>query len=469
MTDDSEIFPHDIEVEQAILGAILIDNGALASLSGLAPGHFYEPLHQGLFDWIQTLVASGKAADAASLRAYTDGCAPVTDDLTATQYLGRLAVRAPRNPPLKSLAERLIDLAKRRALAGLIMDIRQDIACGVDTAEILTKSEATICQVSESGGMRETLVTMKSAVDIAIESMADAYANPEQLRGVRTGLVDLDAKLGGLMNSDLIVLAGRPSMGKTALAGTICMAAAKQFMAEQSDRPRRVAFYSLEMKADQIAGRLIADRAEVSSEKLRRGMVTQYEIDKAITAAREIDGMPIIFDQMGGASMAHVAMRSRRLHMRQPLGLIIVDYLQLMQASKTHGNRVGEITEITTGLKALAKELDVPVLALSQLSRQVEQRQDKRPQLSDLRESGSIEQDSDVVMFVYRDDYYLSREQPSDEDEVKFAEWQQKMRRASGRAEIILAKQRHGSTGIVTCSFQSHLTRFADLETRHAA
>jgi len=469
VADDSDLFQHDIEVEQAILGAILIDNGALASLSGVMAGHFYEPLHQGLYEAMINAVASGRQADAASLRAYTDACAPVADDLTATQYLGRLAFRAPRNPPLKSLAERLIDLAKRRALAGLVMDIREDIASGVDTAEILTKSESTICQVAESGGMRETLVPMRSAVALAIESMADAYANPDELRGVRTGLVDLDAKLSGLMNSDLIVLAGRPSIGKTALAGTMCLAAAQQFAAESRERPRRVAFFSLEMKADQIAGRFIAERAEVSGEKLRRGTVSEQEIERAITAARQIETLPIEFDQMGGASLAHVAMRARRMHLRQPLGLIIIDYLQLMQATGRHQSRVGEITEITNGLKALAKELDVPVLALSQLSRAVEQRQDKRPQLSDLRESGAIEQDADVVMFVYRDDYYLSRAQPSEDDIEAYEDWQQKKRRAEGKAEIIVAKNRQGSTGIVTCAFHGELTRFSNLESRHAA
>lgn len=469
MSDDADLFPHDIEIEQAVLGAILIDNGALASLAGLAPAHFYEPLHQGLFEAMQQAVASGRAADAASLRAFTDACQPVSDDLTATQYLGRLAVRAPRHPPLKSFAERLIDLAKRRALSGLVMDIREDIARGVDTAEILTRSEQAIMQVSESGGLRETLVPMKSAVSIAIQDMADAYANPGELRGVRTGLIDLDAKLAGLMNSDLIVLAGRPSIGKTALAGTMCMAAARQFALEADSRPRRVAFFSLEMKADQIAGRFIAERAEISGEKLRRGTVNQEEIERAITAAREIEALPIEFDQLGGASLAHVATRARRMHMRQPLGLVIIDYLQLMQASKQHGSRVGEITEITNGLKALAKELDVPVLALSQLSRKVEERSDKRPQLSDLRDSGAIEQDADVVMFVYRDEYYLSREAPSEDDPVKYSEWLQKKRRAEGKAEIIVAKNRQGSTGIVTCAFHGELTRFSNLERIHAA
>jgi replicative DNA helicase len=290
------------------------------------------------------------------------------------------------------------------------------------------------------------------------------------LSGLGTGLVDLDSKLGGLQSSDLIILAGRPSMGKTALATNIAYNIAKTYRAEQQpDGTTKavdgaiVGFFSLEMSAEQLATRILSEQAEISSEKIRRGMIDENEFRKLVEVSREMSQIPLYIDQTGGISIAQLASRARKLKRQKGLDLLVIDYLQLLTGSKrTNDGRVQEVSEITTGLKALAKELAVPVIALSQLSRQVEQREDKRPQLSDLRESGSIEQDADVVMFVYREEYYLERLKPR-EGTSEFMEWQQKYAEAAGKAEVIIGKQRHGPVGTVPLSFESQFTRFDNL------
>ena len=309
-----------------------------------------------------------------------------------------------------------------------------------------------------------------SALTTAIEMAGAAYQRAGHLSGLSTGLTDLDNKLGGLQSSDLIILAGRPSMGKTALATNIAYNIAKSYRAEQQpDGTMKAAdggivgFFSLEMSAEQLATRILSEQAEIGSEKIRRGMINEDEFRKLVEVSRVMSESPLYIDQTGGISIAQLAARARKLKRQKGLGVLIVDYLQLLTgSSRRESNRVQEITEITTGLKALAKELAVPIIALSQLSRQVEQREDKRPQLSDLRESGSIEQDADVVMFVYREEYYVERLKPS-EGTAEFSEWQQKMMSVSGKAEVIIGKQRHGPVGTVELSFESHLTRFSNL------
>jgi replicative DNA helicase len=310
-----------------------------------------------------------------------------------------------------------------------------------------------------------------TALTHAIEMANSAYERDGHLSGISTGLTDLDSKLGGLQSSDLIILAGRPSMGKTALVTNIAYNVAKAYRAEIQPNGEektidgaKVGFFSLEMSAEQLATRILSEQAEIASEKIRRGMITQEEFNKLVVVSQEMSRAPLFIDQTGGITVAQLAARARKLKRQHGLGLLIIDYLQLLAGSSksSSANRVQEITEITTGLKALAKELQVPIIALSQLSRAVEQREDKRPQLSDLRESGSIEQDADVVMFVFREEYYVERLKPNESD-PKFQEWQQKMMQVSGKAEVIIGKQRHGPVGTVPLSFESQFTRFGNL------
>jgi replicative DNA helicase len=334
----------------------------------------------------------------------------------------------------------------------------------------IQEAESRLYELAETGKYGQGFVTFQNALTAAIDMASAAYERDGQLSGVSTGLIDLDSRMGGLQRSDLIVLAGRPSMGKTALATNIAYNVAKMYRTErQADGTEKtvnggkVGFFSLEMAAEQLATRILAEQAEISSSKIRRGMITEDEFRRLVTASQEMSQVPLFIDQTGGISIAQLCARARKLKRQHGLDLLVVDYLQLLSGSKRTGEgRVQEITEITTGLKALAKELEVPIIALSQLSRQVEQREDKRPQLSDLRESGSIEQDADVVMFVYREEYYVERTKPS-EGTPEFAEWQVKMESVMGRAEVVIGKQRHGPVGTVGLSFESEFTRFGNL------
>jgi replicative DNA helicase len=334
----------------------------------------------------------------------------------------------------------------------------------------IEEAEGRLYSLAEQRKYGSGFLGFGDALTTAIEMAAAAYERDGHLSGLSTGLTDLDSKMGGLQSSDLIILAGRPSMGKTALATNLAYNVAKAYKAEQqSDGSLKtidggiVGFFSLEMSAEQLATRILSEQSEIGSEKIRRGMITEPEFRKLVEVSQEMSRIPLYIDQTGGISIAQLAARARKLKRQKGLGLLIVDYLQLLSgSSKRSDNRVQEITEITTGLKALAKELAVPIIALSQLSRQVEQREDKRPQLSDLRESGSIEQDADVVMFVFREEYYVERTKPS-EGTPEFSEWMTKMQSVSGKAEVIIGKQRHGPVGTVELAFESHLTRFGNL------
>jgi replicative DNA helicase len=455
--DDSLPFrqaPHNLEAEQALLGAIFVNNETMDRVSGfLDPHHFYDPLHQQIYETAAKLIHAGKQATPITLRTFFETAEPISPTLTVPQYLGTLAGKATTIINAEDYGRTVYDLATRRALIIIGEDLvnnAYDSPVDLTPRTQIEDAETRLYDLAEQRKYGSGFLGFGTALS--------------------TGLTDLDNKLGGLQSSDLIILAGRPSMGKTALATNIAYNIAKSYRAEQQpDGTMKpvdgaiVGFFSLEMSAEQLATRILSEQAEIGSEKIRRGMINEDEFRKLVEVSRVMSESPLYIDQTGGISIAQLAARARKLKRQKGLGVLIVDYLQLLTgSSRRESNRVQEITEITTGLKALAKELAVPIIALSQLSRQVEQREDKRPQLSDLRESGSIEQDADVVMFVYREEYYVERLKPS-EGTAEFSEWQQKMMAVSGKAEVIIGKQRHGPVGTVELSFESHLTRFGNL------
>jgi replicative DNA helicase len=466
--------PHNLEAEQALLGAILVNNEAMDRVSAfLEPQHFYDPLHQQIYETAAKLIHVGKQATPITLRTFFESAEPISPTLTVPQYLGTLAANATTIINAEDYGRTVYDLATRRAL----IIIGEDMVNGAYDSPVdfppqsqIEEAEGRLYDLAEQRKYGQGFLGFGTALTNAVDMANAAYKRAGHLSGLSTGLVDLDSKLGGLQPSDLIILAGRPSMGKTALATNIAYNIAKSYRSEmEPDGTRKTAdggivgFFSLEMSAEQLATRILAEQTEIGSEKIRRGMINEDEFRKLVEVSREMSEMPLYIDQTGGISIAQLASRARKLKRQKGLDLLVVDYLQLLTGSKrTSEGRVQEVSEITTGLKALAKELNVPIVALSQLSRQVEQRDDKRPQLSDLRESGSIEQDADVVMFVFREEYYVERLKPS-EGTSEFLEWQQKMMSVSGRAEVIIGKQRHGPVGSVPLAFESQFTRFSNL------
>ena len=465
--------PHNIEAEQALLGAILVNNDAADRVSGfLEPRHFFDPLHGRIFESASKLIAAGKRATPITLKTFFEHEEPI-GELTVPQYLGRLAANATTVINAEDYGRTVYDLSVRRSLIIIGEDmVNQAFDSPIDAAPEaqIEEAEQQLYELAETGKYGSGFEPFSSALTEAIDMAANAYKRDGGLSGTATGFRDLDQKMGGLQRSDLIIIAGRPSMGKTALATNLAYHVAAAYKSEtRPDGAEKVTdgavvgFFSLEMSAEQLATRIISEQASIPSELIRRGKIGTDEFDRLVDASQNLQMLPLFIDQTGGISVAQLAARARRLKRQKGLGLIIVDYLQLLTGSSRRASegRVQEVTEITTGLKALAKELNVPVIALSQLSRQVENRDDKRPQLSDLRESGSIEQDADVVMFVYREEYYVERRQPR-EGTAEHLEWQDEMARVMGLAEIVIGKQRHGPTGTVKLQFQSEFTRFAD-------
>ena len=466
--------PHNLEAEQALLGAILVNNEALDRVSGfLSPDHFFDPLHAQIYETLETLIHAGKTATPITVKTFFENVEPIDTNTTVPQYLGRLAANATTIINAAEYGRTIYDLATRRALIIIgedMVNMAYDSAVNHAPRTQIEEAEGRLYSLAEQNKYGKGFETFKQALTMAIEMANSAFQRSGHLSGASTGLVDLDNKLGGLQRSDLIIIAGRPAMGKTALATNIAYNIAKTYRSErQSDGTIQtvdggiVGFFSLEMSSEQLATRILSEQAEISSEKIRRGMIDENEFHKLSAAAAEMSRIPLFIDQTGGITIAQLSARARKLKRQYGLDLLVVDYLQLLTGSKARSdNRVQEITEITTGLKALAKELAVPIIALSQLSRQVETREDKRPQLSDLRESGSIEQDADVVMFVFREEYYVERTKPV-EGTPEFADWMAKMSQASGKAEVIIGKQRHGPVGTVELSFEGQFTRFSNL------
>ncbi|GAD58433.1 replicative DNA helicase [Brevundimonas sp. BAL450] len=464
--------PHNLEAEQALLGSLMFDNAVFERLSDRLRGsHFYEPFHQRLFDAIEDHVRQGMLAEPTILmeRFKTD---PAFQEFGGLRYLADLVDRAPPGANAPDYARLVYDLALRRDLIRIGGDIIKE-APDPETAalEQIEQAEQSLYNLAETGQPSSGFVSFGHALAGAVEMASEAYQRDGKLAGLATYLDDLDQKLGGLHPSDLLILAGRPSMGKTALATNIAFNVARNYRWEPTPEGRKtveggvVAFYSLEMSAEQLAMRILADASGVSSDRLRKGEIDASDFGRIRDAAAEIGEAPLYIDATGGLSLSKLAARARRLkRMEHGLDLIVVDYLQLITVGEGNGqkNRVQEVSEITGGLKALAKELSVPILALSQLSRQVESREDKRPQLSDLRESGSIEQDADAVMFVYRESYYLGRTEPREGTE-EHLKWQEDMDRLRHQAEVVIGKQRHGPIGIVKLSFDEDTTRFGNL------
>jgi replicative DNA helicase len=466
--------PNNIEAEQALLGAILVNNDAYYRVSDfLKPSHFYEPLHRKIYEVAGELIRMGKMANPVTIKTFLPADGKV-GDMTVAHYLARIAAEAVTVINAADYGRAIYDLATRRALITVgedMVNIAYDAPVDMAPSAQIEDAERRLFELAETGRYDGGFESFGDAVRTAIDMAAAAYQRDGHLSGVATGLRDLDARMGGLQPSDLIIIAGRPGMGKTSLATNIAFNIAEAYVpAQQADGSFKAAnggvigFFSLEMSGEQLATRIISEQAEVPSSKIRRGDLTEADFEKLVACTQTLQKIPLYIDQTGGIAIAQLAARARRLKRQRGLDVIVIDYIQLMQGSsaKSSQNRVQEITEITTGLKALAKELSVPIIALSQLSRQVESRDDKRPQLSDLRESGSIEQDADVVMFVYREEYYLKNKEPK-AGTIEYTQWENDMNEARGKAEVIIAKQRHGPTGTVSLAFHGEFTRFSDL------
>lgn len=464
--------PSNIDAEQALLGAILVNNDAYYRVSDfLEAGHFFEDLHRRVYEVATSLIKAGKVATPITMKTFLGD--QDLGGVTVSQYLARLAAEATTVINAEDYGRTVYDLAIRRNLIGIgedLVNVAYDAPVETSPRDQIEEAERRLYELAETGRYDGGFQRFSDALTHAIDMAAAAYKREGKLSGISTGLVDMDRTLGGLQASDLVILAGRPAMGKTSLVTNIAFNIAKVYEGErQPDGTMKtinggiVGFFSLEMSAEQLATRIIAEQSGVPSYKIRRGDMREDDFYKITEAAREMQSIPFYIDQTGGISIAQLAARARRLKRQRGLDVLIVDYLQLLSGSAKKGeNRVQELTEITTGLKALAKELSVPVIALSQLSRQVESRDDKRPQLSDLRESGSIEQDADVVMFVFREEYYLKNKEPKPGTEEYF-KWQAEMDQVHGKAEVIIGKQRHGPTGTIQLAFQADITRFTNL------
>ena len=472
-SEEGTALPQNIEAEQQLLGAILTNNDVYDRIASIVtPDHFYDPVHARIFEVAAARIQKNALASPVTLKAFLEED-PGLAELGGPAYLVRLAGAAISAFAARDYAQMIYDLAIRRELMALGQEIseragRVDVES--DPKDQIVEAEQKLYKLGEEGKSESGFQSFLKAVTDAVNVANAAYQRDGGLAGVSTGLIDLDKKLGGLHRSDLLILAGRPSMGKTSLATNIAFNIAKAYRrgkltdgSEGAIDGGVVGFFSLEMSAEQLAARILSEASEVPSEQIRRGEMTETEFRRFVEAGRTLEACPLYIDDTPALPISQLAARARRLKRTHGLDALIVDYLQLVRPATAKDSRVNEVSEITQGLKAIAKELDIPVVALSQLSRQVESREDKRPQLSDLRESGSIEQDADVVMFVFREEYYAEREKPSEDKLDAMAEWQERMDRLHGKAEVIIGKQRHGPIGSVELSFEGQFTRFGNL------
>lgn len=485
ITEQTETYraaPQNVDAEQALLGAILVNNEAFYRVSDfLQPDHFFEPVHRRVYQVAGELIRANKVASPVTIKTFLPADMAI-GDINLSQYVARLAAEATTILNAEDYGRSIYDLAIRRALIGVgeeLVNVAYDAPVDKPPRDQIEDAERRLYELAEHGNYDSGFHAFETALLTAIDMASAAYQRDGHLSGLATGLDDLDRLMGGLQPSDVIILAGRPGMGKTSLATNIAFNIAQAYEGEvQADGSMKaknggvVGFYSLEMSSEQLATRIISEQTEISSSKIRRGEISEADFEKLVGCSQMMQKIPLYIDQTGGISIAQLSARARRLKRQRGLDVLVIDYIQLMTGSgKSSDNRVQEITQITTGLKALGKELNVPIIALSQLSRQVENREDKRPQLSDLRESGSIEQDADVVLFVYREEYYTKNSEPRrSQDEVvadiktpEYLAWEEKMMKVKGTADVIIAKQRHGPTGTVQLGFQAEFTRFADL------
>ncbi len=463
LKDNFKELPNNIEAEQAVIGSILVSNEIFDEIDLiLSSANFYDPMHQKIYSAIENLIYKGMLANPITLKNYFEN---EKDELNIPEYLVKITKFSTSIRQATEYSKIIYDMFVRRELIKIseqtiynakINDIN------INGQNIIEDSEKLLFDLAEKGSFNSSLIKFDEAMRQTIEMASAAYKNDEGIVGVPTGLRDLDDRLGGLHKSDLIIIAGRPSMGKTSLATNIAFNAAQKLL--DSGKKSTVAFFSLEMSSEQLSTRILAEQSRIRSNDIRRGKISDDQFDKFIETSKNISELPLFIDETPAISIAAMSNRARRIKRLFGLEMIIVDYIQLMRGTTFNKDgRVQEISQITQGLKAIAKELSIPVVALSQLSRQVEQRDDHKPQLSDLRESGSIEQDADVVMFVYREGYYLQRKEPR-EATVEHAEWQAKMNEVAHLAEIIIGKQRHGPVGKIMLDFEEQFTKFKDTQ-----
>ena len=454
--------PNNIEAEQSVIGSILVSNEIFDEINMIVTSkNFYDPMHQKIFSAIEKLIYSGMLANPITLKNYFE---KEKDEINIPEYLIKITKFSTSSRQTTEYSKLIYDLFVKRELIKIsenIIDSAKLNDLDHDGQSIIENFEKSLFDLAEKGSFSSSLVKFDEAMKMTIEMASNAYKNDEGIVGVPTGLTDLDDRLGGLHKSDLLIIAGRPSMGKTALATNIAFNAAKKI--QDDGRKSTIAFFSLEMSSEQLSTRILAEQSRIKSNDIRRGRISEEQFDKFIETSKNISELPLYIDETPAITIAALSNRARRIKRLYGLDMVVVDYIQLMRAANFRDGRVQEISEITQGLKALAKELSVPVLALSQLSRAVESRDDKKPLLSDLRESGSIEQDADVVMFVFRESYYLKNKEPRPAT-VEHAEWQAKMNEVSHLAELLILKQRHGPTGTIMLEFEEMFTRFKDIQ-----
>ncbi len=454
--------PNNIEAEQSIIGSILLSNEIFDEINLIIKGkYFYDPMHQKIFEAIEKLIYGGMLANPITLKNIFE---KEKDDINIPEYLVKITKFSTSTRQAIEYSKIIYDLYVKRELIKIsenMIDAAKLNEIELSGKNIIEDYEKKLFDLAEKGSFSSSLVKFDDAMKQTIEMASNAFKNEEGIVGVPTGLTDLDDRLGGLHKSDLIIIAGRPSMGKTALATNIAFNAAKKI--QDNGKKSTIAFFSLEMSSEQLSTRILAEQSRIKQNDIRRGKISEDQFDKFIETSKDISELPLYIDETPAISIAALSNRARRIKRLFGLDMVVIDYIQLMSASNYREGRVQEISEITQGLKALAKELSVPVVALSQLSRAVEQRDSKKPQLADLRESGSIEQDADVVMFVYREAYYLEKDEPRPAT-VEHAEWQAKMNEVVNLAEIIIGKQRHGPTGNIMLEFEAMFTKFKDIQ-----
>ena len=457
--------PCNIEAEQAVIASILVSNDIYDEVSSILDSQkFFDPIHVKLYETIETLISKGLLANPITLKNYFENNEGLKE-LGGQEYLIKITKFSTSIKQAIDYANIVQEMHVRRELIKISQSVLDEVSTNSDVGTsgetIIQNTEKSLFDLAERGHFNQSFMKFDSALKQTIDMAKSAYQSEEGLVGVPTGLTDLDSRLGGLHKQDLVIIAGRPSMGKTALATNIAFHAAKNI--EKKGSKSTVAFFSLEMSSEQLSTRILSEQSRIRSNDIRRGKVSEKEFEQFIETSKNISELPLYIDETPAITIAAISNRSRRIKRLFGLELIVVDYIQLMKSSgKKEYNRVQEISEITQGLKALAKELNVPVLALSQLSRAVEHRDDKKPQLADLRESGSIEQDADIVMFVFRESYYLQNKEPT-VGSIEHAEWQTKMNEISHLADIMISKQRHGPTGNVKVEFEAMYTKFKDL------
>ena len=461
--DQFKELPNNIEAEQSVIGSILVSNEIFDEINTIIEAsNFYDPMHQKIFEAIEGLIYKGMLANPITLKNYFED---EKDDLNVPEYLVKITKFSTSVRQALEYSKIIYDMFVKRELIKISEQTVDDVKSNdleTNGQNIIEKTEKSLFDLAEKGSFNSNIIKFDEAMKQTIDMASAAYKTEGGIVGVPTGLRDLDYKLGGLHQSDLIIIAGRPSMGKTSLATNIAFNAAKNL--QDSGKKSSIAFFSLEMSSEQLSTRIISEQARISSNDIRQGRISDEQFDKFLETSKDIADLPLFIDETPAISIAAMSNRARRIKRRSGLDMIVVDYIQLMRGTTSNKDgRVQEISQITQGLKAIAKELSVPVVALSQLSRQVEQRDDHKPQLADLRESGSIEQDADVVMFVYREGYYLQRKEPRPAT-VEHAEWQAKMNEVAHLAQIIIQKQRHGPIGNVTLEFEERFTKFKDTQ-----